>query len=32
MNAKMNEEEIVRAVMEVLKELSRANTGDAPGV
>ena len=32
MNAKMNEEEIVRAVMEVLKELSPANTGDAPGV
>ena len=32
MNAKMYEEEIVRAVMEVLKELSPANTGDAPGV
>ena len=32
MNAKLNEEEIVRAVMEVLKELSPANTGDAPGV
>lgn len=31
MSTKMNEEEIVRAVMEVLKEMGPVNSGDAPG-